>query len=38
MIGGKHYEGQHEAVCECFEKQDAELICAALNAAPQPNP
>ncbi len=35
MIGGKHYEcskGKHyEAVCECFEKEEAELVAAALN-------
>jgi hypothetical protein len=25
-------EPQFESVCECFEVEDAELICAALNA------
>ena len=41
MIGGEHYRdsdtrgGQYhyEPVCECFEMSDAEMICAALNAA-----
>jgi len=32
MIGGKHYESQYEAVCECFDAADAKLICDALNA------
>lgn len=26
--GGKHYE----TICECFNVEDAELICKALNA------
>jgi hypothetical protein len=34
MIGGKHYNGQFEEVCECFDRADAERIAAALNAAP----
>lgn len=39
MIGGEHYQGQYEAVCECFELADAEQIAAALNAvAGQPDP
>ena len=35
IIGGKHYETngkkQYEAVCECFEQEQAELVAAALN-------
>ena len=36
MIGGEHYQGSdgqfhHEAVCECFSEEDAELVCRALN-------
>lgn len=37
IIGGKHYMGsdgqtpQYETICECFEMDDAELICRALN-------
>jgi hypothetical protein len=38
MIGGKHYESQYEAVCECFEADDAKLICDALNAYSQNGP
>ncbi len=34
MIGGKQYEGQFEAVCECFSKEAANMIAAALNATP----
>ena len=37
MIGGEQYEGdngpQFDSVCECFEVEDANIICAALNAA-----
>lgn len=32
MIGGKHYKGQFEPVCECFDSEDAERIVAAMNA------
>lgn len=32
MIHGEHYDGQFEPLCECFEKEDAERIVAALNA------
>jgi hypothetical protein len=36
MLGGVPYirdgEPRFESVCECFEVEDAELICAALNA------
>jgi hypothetical protein len=32
MIHGEHYAGQFEPVCECFSKEDAELIAKALNA------
>ena len=31
MLGGKHYNGQFEAIAECFERGDAEKIAAALN-------
>jgi hypothetical protein len=33
MIGGKHYNDQYESVCETFDRADADLICAALNAS-----
>jgi len=37
MIGEKQFEGkngpQFDSVCECFEVEDANIICAALNAA-----
>lgn len=41
IIGGKHYKGRdgqyhYEAVCECFDREDAERICAALNATVSP--
>jgi hypothetical protein len=42
IIDGKHYrdgeDGQfhYEAVCECFSKEDAELVCRALNALDTP--
>ncbi len=32
MIGGEHYNGQYEAVCECFDHSNAERIAAALNS------
>jgi hypothetical protein len=32
MIGGEHYEGQYEPICECFEERDAAVIVGALNA------
>lgn len=31
IIGGEHYKGQFEAVCETFEREQADLICEALN-------
>lgn len=31
MIGGKHFRDQFEEVCECFEEDDARMICDALN-------
>jgi hypothetical protein len=31
MIQGKQYNGQFEAVCECFEVADANMIAKALN-------
>lgn len=33
MIGGERYGDQFDPLCECFEAEDAERICAALNAA-----
>lgn len=38
ILGGEHYRNPHgdlqyEAVCECFEKEDAEAIAKALNKA-----
>lgn len=35
IIGGKQYEGQFEAVCECFQEEDAKLIAKALNRKEQ---
>lgn len=32
MIGGVHYEERYEAVCECFELEEAFLVCRALNS------
>lgn len=37
IINGEHYKGSdgqyhYESVCECFEKEDAELILKALNS------
>lgn len=31
MIGGEHYRGQFEPVCECFTSDQATLIANALN-------
>jgi hypothetical protein len=31
MIGGKHYDNQYEALCECWDEGDARRIVAALN-------
>lgn len=31
-IGDEHYNNSYEAVCECFEEEDAILVCSALNA------
>jgi hypothetical protein len=33
MIGGKHYKGQYEPLCECFDEADAAKIVEALNHA-----
>lgn len=33
MIGGEHYNGEFEPVCECFDRADAERITDALNVA-----
>lgn len=32
LIHGKQYENQFIAVCECFYKEEADLVCRALNA------
>jgi hypothetical protein len=37
MIGGKHYNGEFEPMCECFDSEIAEAIAAALNAAEERN-
>jgi len=31
MIGGEHYKGQYESLCEAFEYDVAVEICKALN-------
>lgn len=31
MIGDKQYKNQFDQVCECFEKEHADMICNALN-------
>jgi hypothetical protein len=31
MIGGEHYAGQFESICECFEMGEAERIASAMN-------
>ncbi len=31
MIGGEHYKGQFEPVCECFDEDAAKQIADALN-------
>lgn len=33
IIGGKRYKDESESVCECFDKESADLIAAALNRA-----
>ena len=33
MIGGEHYNGQFEPICECFDVEDATHIAAAMNLA-----
>lgn len=32
LIHGKHYKERYETVCECFEEEEAILVCVALNA------
>jgi len=32
LVNGEHYKGQFVEVCECFDEEDAKLICDALNA------
>ena len=32
MIGGKQYDGRFESICECFDEEQAQLVCDALNA------
>lgn len=31
MIRGQHYMGEFESVCECFGREEADLIADALN-------
>lgn len=31
IMHGQHYNNQYREVCECFDIEDAELICEALN-------
>lgn len=33
MVAGKHYKGQYDTVCACWNIEDAEMICKALNAS-----
>lgn len=32
MIHGVHYKERYETVCECFEFEEAALVCCALNS------
>ena len=32
LIHGEHYKERYETVCECFEEEEAILVCLALNA------
>lgn len=34
LIDGKQYKGQYEAMCETFDRAEADTIAAALNASP----
>lgn len=34
LIHGEHYKGQYEAICECFDEDDAKIIVGALNKFP----
>lgn len=36
MFNGKHFDNRYESVCETFDREDADLICAALNARADP--
>lgn len=31
LIYGEHWNNEFDAVCECFDKEDADRICEALN-------
>lgn len=31
LIHGNHYKERYETVCECFEEEEAILVCLALN-------
>lgn len=35
MIGDDHFDNQYESVCECFDVDDAVMICSALNSMEQ---
>lgn len=32
IVGGEHYKGRFESICECFDEEQAQLVCDALNA------
>lgn len=32
MVNGQHLNSKFEPMCECFEEEQAELICKVLNA------
>lgn len=36
LIGGVHYKELYETVCECFELEEATLVCMALNSYAPP--
>jgi hypothetical protein len=31
MINGNHFNNQFETMCECFDKESADIICSGLN-------
>lgn len=34
IIHGEHYDNEFHAVCECYLRNDAQLIVASLNGSP----